>query len=423
MKKLAVLGAGLFLLGGCALPVPVQIASWALDGISYLMTEKSVADHGISVLARKDCAVLRGLLDSGEFCRDFDDAATALADGGSYASVLFGDDTEADENAAIAEFETAAGGGGDFEAEWAEDPAEATRGVIEAADEIGAVTNARPIIDDGIGSVAEMIDLSVAFEDGSVTFEDGSVAFEDGSVTFEDGSVAFEDGSVAFEDGSVAFEDGSVAFEDGSVAFEDGPGLEDGAVLIGYPLRVVATGPTPETATPETATPETATPETASRKKAAPETASEAADKAAAETAVNGWRARTTKVAGIGQEPAAGIYFVIGSFREHGNARKLRHKYRILTPSVLSAKLGRSSVYRVVVGPFGEDQTKGIHRRITRAGISDSWAIRVLPGEWSMAMVDPPALAPVEVAVLGRPAEGLEGSAAGGLRSLRQLVY
>ena len=80
MKRFAALGAGILFLGGCALPVPVQIASWALDGISYMLTEKSVADHGISVLAQKDCAGRRGLLDPGEFCRDFYSSATALAD-------------------------------------------------------------------------------------------------------------------------------------------------------------------------------------------------------------------------------------------------------------------------------------------------------------------------------------------------------
>lgn len=303
MKRFAVLGAGMIVLSGCALPVPVQIASWALDGVSYLFTEKSVADHGISVLAQKDCAVLRGLLDPGEFCRDFDDTATALADGGSYAGLLFGDGADPEEGgaAALAAFETAAGGD-----------------ALGSVDETGALTNARPIIDDGIDGAAEMIDLSVAFEDGTG--------------------------------------------------------------LTGYPLRVVATGPT-QVASPV----------------------------ASLETAADGWRARTTaRVAETGQEPTAGIYFVIGSFREHVNARKLRHKYRVLTPSVLATKLGRASVYRVVVGPFGQDQAKGIHQRITRAGISDSWAIRVMPGEWSMAMADPPALAPVEVAVLGRPAGDVE---------------
>ena len=41
------------------MPLPFQIASWALDGISYIATEKSVTDHGISIIAQKDCALLR----------------------------------------------------------------------------------------------------------------------------------------------------------------------------------------------------------------------------------------------------------------------------------------------------------------------------------------------------------------------------
>lgn len=57
------------LLSGCAaLPVPVQIASWALDGISVIATQKSITDHGISIVADQDCAVWRGLTD-GQLCR------------------------------------------------------------------------------------------------------------------------------------------------------------------------------------------------------------------------------------------------------------------------------------------------------------------------------------------------------------------
>ena len=47
------------LISGCAMPMPFQIASWALDGISYIATDKSVTDHGISIVAQKDCALLR----------------------------------------------------------------------------------------------------------------------------------------------------------------------------------------------------------------------------------------------------------------------------------------------------------------------------------------------------------------------------
>ena len=165
MKRLAVLGAGLILLGGCALPVPVQIASWALDGISYLMTDKSVTDQGISVLARKDCAVLRGLLDPGVYCREFDDNATVLADGMSYDNLFSDDQILSSEVDALAEFETAAGlaefetaGGGDTTV------LETTDTMIDRAghmSEMGVLTNARANIEDGVEEAASLVSAAM----------------------------------------------------------------------------------------------------------------------------------------------------------------------------------------------------------------------------------------------------------------------
>ena len=96
-----------------------------------------------------------------------------------------------------------------------------------------------------------------------------------------------------------------------------------------------------------------------------------------------------------GLEPTAGLYFVIGSFRDHANARKLRNQYRVLTPSVLAARLEDATLYRVVVGPFVKTNEQTVQKTIYQAGITDSWAIQVKPGDWQMAMVDPPAMAPV----------------------------
>lgn len=72
------LGAGVVLLSGCAVPVPIQIASWALDGLSLIATEKSVSDHGISLVAQKDCAVWRGVVE-GELCREREDNDVMVA--------------------------------------------------------------------------------------------------------------------------------------------------------------------------------------------------------------------------------------------------------------------------------------------------------------------------------------------------------
>lgn len=54
-----ILCAVFFLAGGCALPVPLQIASWAMSGVSYATTGKSISDHAVSAVAEQDCAVHR----------------------------------------------------------------------------------------------------------------------------------------------------------------------------------------------------------------------------------------------------------------------------------------------------------------------------------------------------------------------------
>ena len=69
MTRIAVTICLMTLLTGCALPVPLQIAGWVLDGASVLATDKTVADHGLSLVAGKDCSIWRGIMD-GEMCRD-----------------------------------------------------------------------------------------------------------------------------------------------------------------------------------------------------------------------------------------------------------------------------------------------------------------------------------------------------------------
>ncbi|MEQ8807204.1 MAG: hypothetical protein RIE16_15615 [Rhodospirillales bacterium] len=54
MRKSVLVVGACALLGGCALPVPIQVASWAIDIISVVATEKSITDHGLSALTCKD---------------------------------------------------------------------------------------------------------------------------------------------------------------------------------------------------------------------------------------------------------------------------------------------------------------------------------------------------------------------------------
>jgi hypothetical protein len=71
--------------GGCALPVSVTVASWALDGVSYVATNKSLTDHGISFISGQDCAMHRVVteMDVYALCQDYEDPQSkviAIAD-------------------------------------------------------------------------------------------------------------------------------------------------------------------------------------------------------------------------------------------------------------------------------------------------------------------------------------------------------
>jgi len=91
------------LLQGCFLPLPVRVASWALDGISYVATQKSLTDHGLTLVAKRDCAVLR-MLKGQSVCMDEVEETIAIAAAGAATTA------DQDETAALASFETAAGG-------------------------------------------------------------------------------------------------------------------------------------------------------------------------------------------------------------------------------------------------------------------------------------------------------------------------
>jgi hypothetical protein len=58
------------LLSGCAaVPLPISLTLWALDGTSYVITDRTLLDHAISAVADKDCRIFRGLQQK-QFCID-----------------------------------------------------------------------------------------------------------------------------------------------------------------------------------------------------------------------------------------------------------------------------------------------------------------------------------------------------------------
>ena len=115
MGRWGLIAAVVVVLSGCAVPLPVRVASWAIDGISYLTTQKSIIEHGISFVAKKDCSILRGVTEN-QFCVDGapSDTAVALAEDRGDAAIGTPGDVEVAATALadgeiLDEFETAAG--------------------------------------------------------------------------------------------------------------------------------------------------------------------------------------------------------------------------------------------------------------------------------------------------------------------------
>ncbi len=64
-------------LSGCAVPPAVTVLSLFADVVSYAETGKTVTDHGISFVLKKDCALLRGF--KGDICIEPDPGADLAA--------------------------------------------------------------------------------------------------------------------------------------------------------------------------------------------------------------------------------------------------------------------------------------------------------------------------------------------------------
>ncbi|MBL6945478.1 MAG: SPOR domain-containing protein [Rhodospirillales bacterium] len=82
--------------------MPVRLATWAINGVSYVTTEKSITDHGLTAIAKKDCAVWRGLVGN-QICTDSEEPPVVVA------TIETKPEPEPDISS-LAKFETAAGG-------------------------------------------------------------------------------------------------------------------------------------------------------------------------------------------------------------------------------------------------------------------------------------------------------------------------
>lgn len=67
--RLIALAALPLLLSACGAPSGLLVATYAIDGASYVGTGKSVSGHALSAATKKDCSVLYGLT-RGQWCED-----------------------------------------------------------------------------------------------------------------------------------------------------------------------------------------------------------------------------------------------------------------------------------------------------------------------------------------------------------------
>jgi hypothetical protein len=71
------LAVAAIVLSGCAVPPAVTVLSLFADVVSYAETGKTITDHGISLVLKKDCALLRGF--KGDICIEPDSGAELAA--------------------------------------------------------------------------------------------------------------------------------------------------------------------------------------------------------------------------------------------------------------------------------------------------------------------------------------------------------
>lgn len=368
------------LVAGCALPLPVQIASWAIDGISYLATRKSVAEHGLSIVTKQDCEVLRGLRGDG-LCVDDVVSDTAIA--------AF-DENPAD-SASVMVATMNAGKAAGFD-----DPFAA---LVEE--------------DDGSFSVAALLDIDVpkmvvafiqdpgnlptdaaprvnAFlsaESSVATFAETIDIGDTQNFTTASGPEPDATESPSFDDPGGQASAFVVAQADVAELDRIDPAMptDDETMLLAD--FATAAGTTDENQAGEKALARDPVEPIASEDSPIMVTPSYQADESKTDEA-----RRTAVAAQAAEVPGAtawvptkdGLYYVLGSFGYLDNARRAARVFSALGPSVVSAKVNDRKMYRVVVGPF-DDANKDLGRRLLiDAGISDSWSISLDSTTWTL---------------------------------------
>ncbi|MEX2449598.1 MAG: hypothetical protein WD407_01970 [Rhodospirillales bacterium] len=424
MKKSIVVLALSFLLGGCALPTSIQIASWAIDGISYIATKKSMTDHGISLARSQDCALWR-VVKQDEVCVDYRDTGTALAakvadnkDQGLQevqvasladhavvpaARLELVDTTlpvsEAD-IARLADFETAAGAQPDsapqadkaqigtrqkgysaatFGAAWAEASARAGDALKSLAPRVAFRKPLTGPIDVGRtgpsfrvgGYAANTIAAAWNFQQGKTRPSVRWIMAE--SPAPQQHRAPAEAGTVIAEAPSEAAETvRSDSAERADLSESHSHTQDSGLVLSNNTLKKI-------------------------NKLSLPSSRDFTGIDAGFETlAVEPPMTSADTETGAGPESNSGdkplqharaadrsVYFVISSHGDQTHATKTMSYYRALNVQLAVGHFDGRKIYRGLVGPFALGEMGEVERRIARAGVRNAWAIRLDRSHWS----------------------------------------
>ncbi len=317
-KLLVVLGA--LLVSGCAVPIPIQVASWAIDGISYLTTQKSLTDHGLSMVAQQDCAVWRAVQGK-NICDSYDDAGTVAVasldnpNDAPLAQETLQDVEIIEENSEIAAFETASGDTPD---------ALVVEPVATDADQIAVIEQTPPSLPVPDATPVAPVAPAASEVEPLIVVEPAPVA--------------------------------PVAVAPVAVA--------PVAVAPVAPVQVASLAP-------------------------------DKADDVVEQAIPSGERILIPGRRTWSKKPDANMYFVIGSFQNRQNAKRLVKRYKELGPSVMASRVAGVETYRVAVGPFTRVEQRTVDWTIKKSGIRDSWAISIDPSRWMIAGPTAPKKVPV----------------------------
>ncbi len=349
-----------FLLTGCAaLPPVVTFATWALGGVTYAVSGKTVSDHAVSSVTQKDCAFLR-ILDSQPVCR-------AYADGEKPLLVAY-----SGEEIYPTGFEEPSPFDGKPEAE-APEAIQLAGGLPELTTAAGPAPRAasvpgkapaRPVPISGATSGTELDKAGVVA--ARVKTATGSIWASEliGDVwpmVTRTGRATTQAAAAS----PVAAKSMPAPSRPGKSRLADEPIVAPPVMPRRRPLPTWAPrAPIQAQAAPQRGTMEFAAPPLSTP----------------VPTPV-----RATKSAGDSTPTATAQwhFVVIGSFADSRNAAARAAQFRGMGPEILSAEIDGRHYSRVVVGPFRADDLSSAKLQIRAVGIADAWSMPAIGGTWN----------------------------------------